>query len=83
MDLARFEIIGAITDVRVIALNRRIREVQNLRRLFGAGRWRKLKGLATVRFDNGLKFRAELHWSKAHGIGRRKMKVKELLEQLR
>jgi len=82
MDLARFEIIGRITNVQAIAVNRSIRELQNLRKLFGAGRWRKLKGLAVVRFENGLMFRAEVHWYEAHGIGRRKIKIKQLLDQL-
>ena len=83
MDLGDFEIIGRIERVQAIAVNRRIRELQNLKKLFGVGRWRKLKGLATVKFHNGMIFRAELHWYEAHGIGRRKMKVKQLLEQLR
>jgi hypothetical protein len=82
MDLSRFEIIGPITQVQTIAVNNRIREVQNLRKLFGAGRWRKLKGVTIVHFENGLTFRAEVHWYEAHGIGRRKMKVKQLLEEL-
>jgi hypothetical protein len=77
-----FQIIGPISDVRPIAVNRRIRELRNLRKLFGPGRWRKLKGVAAVRFANGMTFRAELHRYEAHGIGRRKMKVKRLLEQL-
>jgi hypothetical protein len=38
--------------------------------------------VAAVRFANGMTFRAELHRYEAHGIGRRKMKVKRLLEQL-
>jgi hypothetical protein len=50
--------------------------------MFGRGRWRKMKGIATVRFANGLVFRAELHWYEAHGIGKRKIKVKAPLEQL-
>ncbi len=82
MDLARFEIIGRITNVEAIAVNRGIRELQNLRKLFGPGRWRKLKGFAVIRFENGLMFRAEVHWYEAHGIGRRKIKIKRLLDQL-
>ena len=82
MDLSRFEIIGPISDVQIIAVNRQIRELHNLRKLFGNARWRKMKGFAAVRFSNGLVFRSELHWYEAHGIGRRKMKVKQLLEQL-
>ena len=82
MDLSKFQIVGPITGIESIAVNRRIRELRNLRKLFGAGRWRKLKGFATARFSNGLTFRVELHWYEAHGIGRRKMKIKRLLEQL-
>ncbi len=82
MDSARFEIVGQIQDVQSIAVNKGIRELQNLRKLFGHGRWRKLKGTAVIRFENGLLFQAEVHWYEAHGIGRRKMKIKRLLEQL-
>lgn len=82
MDLTRFEIISPITDTQTIAINRGIRELRNLRKLFGAGKWRKRKGYASLRFENGLTFRAEIHWYEAHGIGRRKIKVKQLLEQI-
>lgn len=82
MDLTQFEITAPIKNVQAIAVNRRVRELQNLRKLFGAGRWRKLKGLTTARFANGLTFRVEVHWYEAHGIGRRKMKVKRLIESL-
>jgi hypothetical protein len=33
-------------------------------------RWRKLKGVATIRFEDGTIHRVELHWYEAHGIGR-------------
>ena len=82
MDLTRFEIIGQVSATESIAINRSIRELQNLRKQFGPGRWRKLKGLVIVRFENGLTFRAEVHWYEAHGIGRRKTKIKQLLEEL-
>ena len=82
MDINTFAIVGKVTDVEVIAVNRQIRELQNLRKLFGPGRWRKLKGNASIRFSNGLRFRAEVHWYEAHGVGRRKMKIKTLFEQL-
>ena len=58
----------------------RIREIERLRKAFGAGRWRKLKGTASVRFDDGTIHRVELHWYEAHGIGRRKLKIKEYLD---
>jgi hypothetical protein len=34
------------------------------------------KGITRVRFANGLIAQAEVHWYEAHGIGRRKMKIK-------
>jgi len=39
-----FEIIGEIADVEVIAVGNRIRDLPRLRKLYGKGRWRKLKG---------------------------------------
>jgi hypothetical protein len=43
---------------------------------YGPGRWRKMKGVATVRLGSGQIRRVELHWYEAHGIGRRDMKIK-------
>ena len=51
-----------------------------LRKLYGKGRWRKLKGRALVELSAGQVVLAELHWYEAHGIGRVDMKVKRLLE---
>lgn len=50
-----------------------------LRRQFGEGRWRKLKGIACVRIAGGETRDAEVHWYEAHGIGRKKMKIKRFL----
>jgi hypothetical protein len=75
-----FEIIGDITDIEVIAVNLSIRELQRLKADFGGRRWRKLKGVGLVRFPSGEVRRVELHWYEAHGIGRRKMKVKRILD---
>jgi hypothetical protein len=33
-----------------------------------------------VRFPNGVVRMAEVHWYEAHGVGRRKMKVKRVLD---
>jgi hypothetical protein len=65
-----FEIIGEITEVETIAVGNSIREIARLRRQFGQGRWRKLKGVATVRLPSGRIRRVELHWYEAHGVGR-------------
>jgi len=76
----RFEIVGSITSVGAIATGSSIRIVRYLRKHYGAGRWRKLKGVATVRLPNGAVRRVELHWYQAHGIGKRDMKIKRYLD---
>jgi hypothetical protein len=76
-----FELVGAITNVEVIAVGSGIRILAHLRRIHGRGRWRKLKGLATVRLPSGALRRVELHWFEAHGIGKRDMKIKRYLDE--
>jgi hypothetical protein len=73
------EIIGEITDIETIAVGSSIREIERLRRIYGSGRWRKLKGVATVRFPDGMMCEAEVHWYEAHGIGRKEIKIKRVL----
>lgn len=75
-----FEIIGDITNVEVIAKGRGIHDLQRLNRKYGVGRWRKLKGVAQVRLIGGNIRLAEIHWYEAHGIGRKKLKIKQFLE---
>ena len=75
-----FEILGQIDAVETIATGNRIREIARLRRTYGDGRWRKLKGIALVRFEDGTIHRVELHWYEAHGIGRKKFKIKAYLD---
>jgi len=76
----QFEIIGDITHIQVIAASSGIRMLALLRKRYGAGRWRKLKGVATVRLsDSTIRF-AEVHWFEAHGIGKRKMRIKRFLD---
>ncbi len=75
-----FEVIGEITEVETIAVGSAIREIARLRRQFGPGRWRKLKGVATVRRPGGRIRKVELHWYEAHGVGRRKLKIKRYLD---
>ncbi len=75
-----FEIIGAIENIETIAVGGRIREIQRLRKQYGSGRWRKLKGVADICLTNGHIRKAELHWYEAHGIGRKKMKIKRFLD---
>ncbi len=75
-----FEIIGEITEIETIAIGSRIRDIARLRKMYGKGRWRKLKGVATVRLRSGRIRLAELHWYEAHGIGRKDMKRKRYLD---
>jgi len=71
-----FEVVGPLREVTTIAVGREIRELRRLRRRYGKGRWRKRKGMASVRLLDGTVHQAELHWYEAHGIGRREMKIK-------
>jgi hypothetical protein len=41
-----FELVGVISEIETIATGRGIRELPRLRRLYGKGRWRKMKGVA-------------------------------------
>jgi hypothetical protein len=75
-----FELIGKIENVEVIAIGGKIRDVARLRKMYGRGRWRKVKGVGRVRLSDGSECDAELHWYEAHGIGRREMKVKQLFD---
>ena len=75
-----FEIIGDIEEVQTIAVGGRIRDIMRLRKQYGLGRWRKLKGIAQIRLRSGRICHAEVHWYEAHGIGRKKIKIKCLLD---
>jgi hypothetical protein len=75
-----FEIVGDITEIETIAAGSAIRDITLLRRRYGDGRWRKLKGIALVRLVSGSLRRAEIHWYEAHGIGKRRMKIKRFLD---
>ncbi len=71
-----FEIVSEITDIETIAVSTGIRDRVRLRKFYGKGRWRKLKGIARVRLVNGAIWLAEIHWYEAHGIGKREFKLK-------
>jgi hypothetical protein len=75
-----FELLSQIVDVEVIARGGSVRRRVVLRKRFGAGQWRKLKGVVTIRLANGRIQRAEIHWYEAHGIGKVGMKVKRYLD---
>ena len=73
-------IVGRISSLETIAAGKSVRIRRHLIRTFGAGRRRKMKGEATIRFADGTLQRAELHWFEAHGIGRVYFKRKRNLE---
>lgn len=73
-----FEIIGQVREIETIATGPAIRDLPRLRKFYGRGRWRKMKGLATIRLPNGSVREAEVHWYEAHGIGRKEFKIKRL-----
>ncbi|MDL1982981.1 MAG: hypothetical protein LWX54_02110 [Deltaproteobacteria bacterium] len=75
-----FEIINKIENIETIAVGGKIRDIMRLRRQYGLGHWRKIKGFAKVRLQSGSIRKAELHWYEAHGIGRKKIKIKRLLD---
>lgn len=71
-----FKLVSQITNIETIAIGNNIRDLARLNRTHGKGRWRKLKGIATVELPSGRIRLAEVHWYEAHGIGKKEMKVK-------
>lgn len=74
------EIVGDITHAETFAIGTSIRELARLRKRYGRGRWRKRKGIARVRLEDGAIRQAEVHWYEAHGIGRRDFKIKHYID---
>lgn len=75
-----FEILGEITEIEIVAIGAAIRDLHRLKKLYGKGRWRKMKGVALVRLKTGHVRKAELHWYEAHGIGKMEFKRKRYLD---
>ena len=75
-----FEIISEITEIETMFFGSKIRDLARLKKMYGKGRWRKLKGIAHVRLQSGRIRLAELHWYEAHGIGRKEIKRKLYLD---
>ena len=71
-----FELVSEITNIETIAAGTGVRDRARLRKQYGKGRWRKLKGVAKVRLLSGRIRLAEIHWYEAHGIGKREFKLK-------
>jgi hypothetical protein len=75
-----FEIIGQITHVETFATGSSILEISRLRKFYGKGRWRKRKGIARIRLNDGSIHLAEVHWYEASGIGKKEFKIKRFIE---
>jgi hypothetical protein len=76
-----FEILGEVAQAETFATGSSIREIARLRKFYGRGSWRKRKGIAQVRLEDGTIRSAEVHWYEAHGIGRKEFKIKRYLDQ--
>jgi len=75
-----FEIVGDISEIETMAVDGHIRDLARLKKLYGEGRWRKMKGTVLIRLRSGRVRLAELHWYEAHGVGRKEMKRKRYLD---
>jgi hypothetical protein len=75
-----FDILSTIRNVEIIAAGQGVRSRKALNRMFGAGRWKKMKGVADLRLDDGRLCEAEVHWYEAHGIGRVLFKRKRTIK---
>ena len=75
-----FKLRSSLKNVETIAIGSAIREIRRLRKNYGAGRWRKRKGVATIELPDGTICEAEVHWYEAHGVGRKELKLKRILE---
>ena len=76
-----FEIVGEIIVLETIATGQGIRDLRRLRRSYGKGRWKKMKGVARIRLRSGHVRLAEIHWYEAHGIGKSEFKRKHYLDE--
>ena len=77
----KFQLVGEIENIETIAAGPGVKVRAFLRKAYGRGRWRKRKGIGTVRLPNGNLRRVELHWYEAHGIGKRDLKIKMYLDK--
>lgn len=75
-----FKIISEIRDVETIASGQGVYIRRHLERTYGRGRWRKMKGIATVELADGTIDEVEIHWYEAHGIGRKDFKIKRIIK---
>jgi hypothetical protein len=70
-----FEVIGAINDVEAVARGAGVKIRAYLRKVYGRGRWRKLKGSATVRLQTARTIRWSCIGTKRMGSVKRELKI--------
>jgi hypothetical protein len=75
-----FEVVGEIRNIEIISIGGNIRDIMRIKKRYGKGRWRKLKGTARIKLFGGGICDAELHWYEAHGIGKVNIKIKRILD---
>ena len=76
-----FEIIGKITQIETFAVGKGIRELIQLKKIYGQGHWRKRQGIPRVQLSDGTRKLLELHWYEATGIGKKEFKIKHYLDE--
>ncbi len=76
--MIQFEILGEISEIETIAEGRGVYIRRYLERTYGKGRWRKMKGIGTVKLADATIYEAEIHRFEAHGIGRKDFKIKRV-----
>jgi hypothetical protein len=78
-----FDIINKITEIETIAKGTGIRELNRLRKFYGLGNWKKMKGIARIRLLSGKIRLAELHWyMRLTALARKKSNVKNIWSKL-
>ncbi len=78
-----FQLLSGITHITNIAVGSNIHDLEYYEKAYGKGRWRKVKGIATVKPNEGNKiYIAEIHWYEADGIGKFDFKIKDYIEEV-
>ena len=75
-----FEFLSELYAVTIIAKGNGVEQRAFLNQQFGYARWRKMKGKAIIKYNDGRIVEAEIHWFEAHGIGRKLPKAIRDLE---
>jgi len=75
-----FELIGNIESQETFASGSAIRELDRLQKVYGKARWKKRKGQARIKLQDGSVRLAEVHWYEASSIGKKEIKIKCFLD---